>query len=84
MLKQGEAYFLTETQTCKGFQKLEGAPQEGLGDKVGVFEEKGDRFVFTAEPKPVTPPAAAAEAAPAPAPASEPAAAPAAPAPTQQ
>lgn len=83
VLKQGEAYFLTETQTCKGFQKLAAAPQEGLGDKVGVFEEKGDRFVFTPEPKPVTPPAAAAEAVPAPA--TEPAAAaPAVPAPTQQ
>lgn len=65
VLKEGEAYFLTETQTCKGFQKLAGAPQEGMGDKVGVFEEKGDQFVFTPEPKPVAVPAPAADGAPA-------------------
>ncbi len=62
VLKVGNAYFLTETQTCKGFQKLDAAPQEGLGDKVGVFEEKDDKFVFTPEPKPVAAPEAAAPA----------------------
>jgi len=76
VLKQGNSYFLTETQTCKGFQKLEGAPQEGMGDKMGVFEEKGERFVFTPEAKPVAPAAPAAApaeggAAPAPAPAAQ-------------
>lgn len=84
ILKQGASYFLTETQTCKGFQKLPGAPQEGMGDKLGVFAEKDGILAFAAEPKPEPPPAAAApaaesggaEGAAAPAPAEAPAAAP--------
>lgn len=56
ILKQGDRYYLTETQTCLGFQKLTAAPLEGMGVKLGVFEEKNDQFVFTAEPKAPAPP----------------------------
>lgn len=51
ILKQGDRYYLTETQTCLGFQKLAAPPPEGMGEKLGVFEEKSGQFVFAAEPK---------------------------------
>lgn len=66
LLKQGETLYLTETQTCEGFQKV--SPDQlpsGMGEKLGVFQVQDDKLRFV----PVPPPPAAAAPAPAPTPA---------------
>jgi len=70
IIRQGGRMYVTETRTCQGFAKLDKAPDEGLGDLVGVFEVRGDTLVFTPAPKappapPVPPVAPAGEVPPA-------------------
>ena len=46
ILKQGERMYVVETRTCEGFAKLDKAPDNGLGERVGRFEVKSDALVF--------------------------------------
>ncbi|MBW7901681.1 MAG: hypothetical protein H3C26_09405 [Rhodocyclaceae bacterium] len=46
LLEQGRHLYLTETQTCQGFQKLAEAPPGGKGELLGVFREEKDKLVF--------------------------------------
>ena len=46
ILKQGERMYVVETRTCEGFAKLDKAPDNGLGERVGRFEVKNDALVF--------------------------------------
>ena len=66
IVRQGNRMYVAETRTCQGFAKLDKAPDEGLGDLVGVFEVRGGNLVFTPAPKapPAPPVAPAAPAAP--------------------
>ncbi len=48
LLEQGRNLYLTETQTCAGFQKLDAPPAEGKGDLLGVFREEKGKLVFAA------------------------------------
>lgn len=48
LLEQGRHLYLTETETCKGFQKLDAPPPEGKGELLGVFREERGRLVFVA------------------------------------
>lgn len=54
-LRIGENTYLTETQTCEGFQKLTEDPPGGYGKHLGTFGMKQGRFSFTpAPPEPET------------------------------
>lgn len=48
LLEQGKHLYLTETQTCRGFQKLAEVPPGGKGDLLGVFREERGKLVFVA------------------------------------
>ena len=51
ILKQSGRLYVTETRTCEGFAPLEKAPDDGLGDLMGVFEMKNGTLVFSPAPK---------------------------------
>lgn len=46
VLKQGPHYYLIETRSCVGFEKLDTPPPGGIGLPVGVFREEGGRLRF--------------------------------------
>lgn len=48
LLEQGRYLYLTETQTCQGFQQLTEAPPGGKGELLGVFREEQGKLVFVA------------------------------------
>ncbi|MDX9706824.1 MAG: hypothetical protein RBT86_04500 [Azospira sp.] len=48
LLEQGKHLYLTETQTCRGFQKLTEVPPGGKGELLGVFREEKGKLVFVA------------------------------------
>ena len=56
IVKLGRQMYVTETRTCKGFAKLDKAPDDGLGPLMGTFEMRDDTLVFSAAPKAVAPP----------------------------
>ncbi len=49
IVKLGKKMFVTETQTCENFAKLDEAPPEGLGKLIGTYREKKGQFVFVKE-----------------------------------
>ena len=55
ILRQNGRMFVVETRTCEGFAKLDQAPEEGLGEPVGVFEMRNDALVFIPAPKAALP-----------------------------
>lgn len=48
LLEQGRHLYVTETQTCQGFQKLAEPPSGGKGELLGVFREEQGKLVFVA------------------------------------
>ena len=48
LLEQGRNLYLTETETCKEFQKLDAPPPGGKGELLGVFREERGRLAFVA------------------------------------
>lgn len=48
LLEQGRHLYVTETQTCQGFQKLAEVPAGGKGELLGVFREEQGKLVFAA------------------------------------
>lgn len=48
LLEQGKHLYLTETETCKGFQRLDAPPPDGKGELLGVFREERGKLVFVA------------------------------------
>lgn len=54
ILKQGNNWYVTETQKCQ-LQQFKQAPRES-GDPLGTFNEKEGGLQFVAAPKPVAPP----------------------------
>lgn len=58
IVRYNRGMFVTETETCEGFAKLDKEPEDGLGEKKGVFQMKKGEFVFVPEPpapKPAVP-----------------------------
>lgn len=51
ILKQGARYYLAETRTCSGFQKLDGEPGSGVGARTGSFREQGGKLRFVVDGK---------------------------------
>lgn len=49
-LRQGGRTYSVETKTCESFRELSGAPDSGMGLKIGVFKEVGGQFTFVEEP----------------------------------
>ena len=54
IVKQGNNWYVTETQKCR-LQQFPTPPREP-GDLLGVFEEKGDGIAFVAAPGTASPP----------------------------
>jgi len=52
VLRQGNRLYLTETQTCEGFQELDEEPPGGLGLLLGVFRQVSGKLAFVPEPAP--------------------------------
>lgn len=48
VLRRGNIMTLTETQTCEGWQNLQGEPPGGLGQQLGTFQEEGGKLRFVA------------------------------------
>jgi hypothetical protein len=48
LFEQGRHLYVTETQTCLGFQKLAEEPADGKGELLGVFREEKGKLVFVA------------------------------------
>lgn len=46
LIHQGRNLYLTETQTCEGWQKQETEPPGGMGEKLGTFLPKEGEFRF--------------------------------------
>jgi hypothetical protein len=46
VLKQGARFYLAETRSCVGFEKLDTPPPGGIGLPVGVFREEGGKLRF--------------------------------------
>lgn len=57
LLQVGDKVFLSETQTCEGFRRLDGPPPGGMGTKLGVFRDQGQGqgLRFQAAPAPANP-----------------------------
>lgn len=49
IVKVGKRMFVTETQTCEGFAKLDSEPLEGMGQFIGTFRVKDGQLVFVKE-----------------------------------
>lgn len=49
ILRVGQNAYLTETQTCEGFSKLDGDPPGGYGQLLGSFRVTREKFGFTLE-----------------------------------
>lgn len=54
IIKVGKRLYVTETQTCESFAKLDAVPAEGLGNLMGTFRLKKGELVFISE-EPDTP-----------------------------
>ncbi len=52
VLRQGNNLYLTETQTCEGFQELDKEPPGGLGRLLGTFRQVSGKLTFVPEPVP--------------------------------
>lgn len=48
LLVEGRNVYLTETQTCLGFQRLDADPPGGRGDLLGSFREENGALIFAA------------------------------------
>ena len=46
IVKAGKRMFVTETQTCENFAKLNEEPPEGMGTLKGIFQEKNGELIF--------------------------------------
>lgn len=46
VLKQGARFYLAETRSCVGFERLDTPPPGGLGERLGVFAEQDGRLRF--------------------------------------
>lgn len=46
IVRQGDKLYLTETQTCEGWQKLDAEPPGGLGQAIGTFQEENGKLSF--------------------------------------
>ncbi|MBS1145505.1 MAG: hypothetical protein H6R14_2911 [Proteobacteria bacterium] len=51
IIKVGKRMFVTETQTCESFAKLDSEPPEGMGQLMGTFRAKKGVLVFVKEEK---------------------------------
>ena len=49
IVRAGKRMFATETQTCESFAKMDAEPPEGMGQLMGVFQEKDGVLVFNQE-----------------------------------
>lgn len=49
IIKVGKRLYVTETQTCENFAKLDGEPAEGMGNLMGTFRLKKGELVFIKE-----------------------------------
>lgn len=52
IIRVGKRLFVTETQTCEGFAKLDAEPVEGMGELKGVFRVRKGDLVFVKEAAP--------------------------------
>ena len=52
IIRVGKRLFVTETQTCEGFAKLDAEPVEGMGELKGVFRVRKGELVFVKEAAP--------------------------------
>lgn len=52
IIRVGKRLFVTETQTCEGFAKLDAEPVEGMGELKGVFRVRKGELVFVREAAP--------------------------------
>ena len=48
LLQQGQNLYSVETETCQQFARLNGVPEGGMGELVGVFREENGKLVFVA------------------------------------
>ena len=46
VLKQGARFYLAETRSCVGFEKLDTPPPGGIGQPIGVFREEDGKLKF--------------------------------------
>ena len=49
IIKIGKRMYVTETQNCVNFAKLDEEPPEGMGQFIGTFREKNGQFTFIKE-----------------------------------
>jgi len=49
IIKVGKRFYVTETQTCESFAKMDAEPVEGIGQLMGTFRLKKGELVFTRE-----------------------------------
>jgi len=49
IIKVGKRLFVTETQTCESFARLDEEPAGGMGELKGTFRVKDDALVFVPE-----------------------------------
>jgi len=52
VVKIGEQMWATETRTCEGFAPMKEAPAEGMGNKLGRWQQRGETLEFVAEKAP--------------------------------
>ncbi|QRM18715.1 hypothetical protein GBK02_04545 [Dechloromonas sp. TW-R-39-2] len=49
IVKVGKRLYVTETQTCENFIKMDAEPPEGMGKFIGTFRPKNGQLVFVKE-----------------------------------
>lgn len=49
IVKAGRRMFVTESQTCVSWARLEEEPEDGMGELLGVFRVRQGQLVFAAE-----------------------------------
>lgn len=52
IIRVGKRLYVTETQTCEGFARLDAEPVEGMGELKGVFRMRKGEMVFVKEAAP--------------------------------
>lgn len=52
IVRVGKRLYVTETQTCESFAKLDAEPVEGMGELKGVFRVRKGELVFVKEAAP--------------------------------
>lgn len=49
IIQVGKRMYVTESQTCESWARLESEPADGLGELRGVFRERDGKLAFVAE-----------------------------------